>query len=138
MDHVGNHVVCHHECHRLDQSNGVAVSTDIRNQIIANLRQVYDPEISTNIYDLGLIYKIDLEQLPKVMIEMTLTSAWCPSADDIIRETELAAVVDGVDVCEVKIVWTPQWGPHMMSEEAQLELNMMQAFEDTHGWGPPY
>ena len=114
------------------------MTEDIKNKIIANLRQVYDPEISTNIYDLGLIYKIDLDQLPKVLIEMTLTSAWCPSAEDIMRDAETAGTVEGVNSCEIKIVWTPQWGPHMMSEEAQLELNMMQDFDDRSGWGPPY
>jgi metal-sulfur cluster biosynthetic enzyme len=114
------------------------MTEEIKNNIIANLRQVYDPEISTNIYDLGLIYKIDLEQLPKVLIEMTLTSAWCPSADEIMRDAEAAGTVDGVDCCEIKIVWTPQWGPHMMSEEAQLELNMMQELHDPSSWGPPY
>jgi metal-sulfur cluster biosynthetic enzyme len=138
LDHVSDHMVCLHELHWLDQSNGVVMSNDIKNQIIANLREVYDPEISTNIYDLGLIYKIDLEQLPKVLIEMTLTSAWCPSADDIMRDAEAAGMAPGVDSCEIKIVWTPQWGPHMMSEEAQLELNMMQDFDDRSGWGPPY
>jgi metal-sulfur cluster biosynthetic enzyme len=110
----------------------------IRTQIIENLKHVYDPEISTNIYDLGLIYKIDLDQLPHVSIEMTLTSAWCPSADDIMREAEAAAMVPGVDSCEIKIVWAPKWGPHMMSEEAQIELNLLQDFDDRSGWGPPY
>ena len=138
MDHAGHHVVCYHECHRLVQSHGVGMIEEIKNQIIANLRQVYDPEISTNIYDLGLIYKIDCEQLPKVLIEMTLTSAWCPSAEDIMRDAQAAGSVDGVDSCEIKIVWSPQWGPHMMSEEAQLELNMMQGFDDRSGWESSY
>ena len=114
------------------------MTDEIKIKIIANLRHVYDPEISTNIYDLGLIYKIDLEQLPKVLIEMTLTSAWCPSAEDIIRDAQAAGTVPGVDACEIKIVWTPQWGPHMMSEEAQLELNMMNSFDHPYGWGPQY
>jgi len=116
----------------------VVMSTEINDKIISNLRKVYDPEISTNIYDLGLIYKIDLDHLPIARVEMTLTSAWCPSAEDILRDTEAACLVDGVETCEVKVVWTPQWGPHMMSEEAQLELNMMQAFNDPPGWGPHY
>ena len=115
------------------------MNDNIRTQIIENLRHVYDPEISTNIYDLGLIYKIDLDQLPQVSIEMTLTSAWCPSADDIMREAEAAATtVDGVNACNIQIVWTPTWGPHMMSEEAQIELNLIQNFDDRSGWGPPY
>lgn len=112
----------------------------IRERIIANLRNVYDPEISTNIYDLGLIYKIDLSTLPRVLIEMTLTSAWCPSADDILRDSERAATsVEGVDGCEIKVVWEPKWGPHMMSEEAKLELNLFDDWPpraDT--WGRPW
>ena len=134
MDNVGDHVVCDHERDRLVQGYGFPMSQGIRDQIIANLRMVYDPEISTNIYDLGLIYKIDLDALPQVQIDMTLTSAWCPSADDIIREAKAAATVSGVESCEINVVWTPQWGPHMMSEEAQLELNMMSSFDDPWRW----
>jgi metal-sulfur cluster biosynthetic enzyme len=110
------------------------MSQAIRDQIIANLRRVYDPEISTNIYDLGLIYKIDLDHLPEVRMEMTLTSAWCPSADDILREAKEATMVPGVLSSDVQVVWTPQWGPHMMSDEAQLELNMMQDFDNPWRW----
>jgi FeS assembly SUF system protein len=110
---------------------------EIREQIIANLRQVYDPEISTNIYDLGLIYKIDLEAWPHVHVDMTLTSAWCPSAQEIPLEVEQAVCrTAGVDTCSVKIVWTPQWGPQMMSDEARLELNLFSNMEfDPPGWG---
>ena len=104
----------------------------IKSNIIGRIRQVYDPEISTNVYDLGLIYDIDLIKLPHVDIKMTLTSAWCPSAAELPREVEQAAMsVDGVDTCKVMIVWTPQWGPHMMSDEAQLMLNM---FADDMPW----
>lgn len=112
----------------------------IREKIVSNLRQVYDPEISTNIYDLGLIYKIDLDGLPRARIEMTLTSAWCPSADDILRDSERAATtVDGVESCEIKVVWEPKWGPHMMSEEAKLELNLFDDWPpQPPSWGPPW
>lgn len=118
----------------------MAMADDIKDKIIENLRTVYDPEISTNIYDLGLIYKIDLDNLPAVKIEMTLTSAWCPSADDILRESEHAATsVDGVGSCEIKVVWEPKWGPHMMSEEAKVDLNLMDEWHpQSHMWGPPW
>lgn len=115
-----------HERFWLDEVDGMDLKEEIREKIISNLRTVYDPEISTNIYDLGLIYKIDLAALPRVLIEMTLTSAWCPSADDILRDSERAATsVEGVESCEVRVVWEPKWGPHMMSEEAKLDLNLM-------------
>lgn len=122
-------------------SPGTAVDPEqIRQKIIDNLRGVYDPEISTNIYDLGLIYKLDLDSLPLVKIDMTLTSAWCPSADDILRDSELAATtVDGVDKCEIRVVWEPKWGPHMMSEEARLDLNLMDDWPPSPpAWGMPW
>lgn len=97
----------------------------LRQDIISRIRRVYDPEISTNVYDLGLIYDIDLSNLPHCNIKMTLTSAWCPSAAELPLEVEHAAAsVDGIDTCKVEIVWTPPWGPQMMSDEAKLELNM--------------
>ena len=74
----------------------------IRQQIVENLKQCYDPEISINIYDLGLIYDIDIDHLPKVTITHTLTSAFCPAADDIISDIEAACgMVDGVDAVDV-------------------------------------
>ena len=95
-------------------------------QIIEALRTVYDPEIPVNIYELGLIYKVDIEDDDRVLIEMTLTSPHCPVAETLPGEVEQkVAAVDGVSGCEVKVVWDPPWNPSMMTEEAQLELGMI-------------
>ena len=97
----------------------------VREQIVDNLRQCYDPEISINIYDLGLIYDIDTDHLPKVTITHTLTSAFCPAADDIISDIEAACgMVDGVDAVDVVTTFEPPFGPEMMSEEAKLMLGI--------------
>ena len=98
---------------------------DIKNDIIKNLKQVFDPEISINIYDLGLIYDIDLEQLPKVTVTHTLTSAFCPAADQIIDDIKQATEsVEGVDQCMIVTTFDPPFGPEMMSEEARLILDL--------------
>lgn len=124
MGDDGDRMVLWHECHRLVKGDGMDLD-QLREDIVSRIRRVYDPEISTNVYDLGLIYEIDLSNLPHCSIKMTLTSAWCPSAAELPIEVEQAAAsVDGVDSCKVEIVWTPPWGPHMMSESAQLDLNM--------------
>ena len=95
----------------------------IKDKIIENLKQVYDPEISINIYDLGLIYDIDVESLPKVTITHTLTSAFCPEADLIVSDIRVAASqVEGVDDVDVITTFDPPFGPLMMSEEAKLAL----------------
>ena len=97
----------------------------VREQIVDNLKQCYDPEISINIYDLGLIYDIDTDHLPKVTITHTLTSAFCPAADDIISDIEAACgMVDGVDAVDVVTTFEPPFGPEMMSEEAKLMLGI--------------
>lgn len=95
-------------------------------KIIEALRTVHDPEIPVNIYDMGLIYKVDVEDDNRVLLDMTLTSPNCPVAETLPGEVEhKVAAVDGVSGCEVKIVWDPPWNPSMMSEDAQLELGMI-------------
>jgi FeS assembly SUF system protein len=95
-------------------------------EIIEALRTVFDPEIPVNIYELGLVYKIDIEDDDKVLLEMTLTSPHCPVAETLPGEVEhKVASVPGVKGCEVQIVWEPPWNPSMMTEEAQLELGMI-------------
>ena len=95
-------------------------------EIIEALRTVYDPEIPVNIYELGLIYKIDVEDDDRVLVEMTLTSPHCPVAETLPGEVEQkVAGVDGVSGCEVKVVWDPPCNPAMLTEEAQLELGMI-------------
>tara|TARA_X000000950_G_scaffold289358_1_gene412304 strand:+ start:6836 stop:7144 length:309 start_codon:yes stop_codon:yes gene_type:complete len=97
----------------------------INQEIIKNLKEVHDPEISINVYDLGLIYDIDLKQLPKVSVTHTLTSAFCPAADQIIEDIKYATEsVEGVQECMVITTFDPPFGPEMMSEEARMILNI--------------
>jgi FeS assembly SUF system protein len=93
--------------------------------LIAAIGTVYDPEIPVNIYELGLIYTIDIHDDGRVKVEMTLTAPACPSAQELpqqVREAVLA--VPGVADCDVATVWGPPWDPSRMSEEARLQLNM--------------
>jgi FeS assembly SUF system protein len=94
--------------------------------IVQALRSVYDPEIPVNIYELGLIYEIRVNDDYSVDIEMTLTAPNCPVADDIVMEVkEKVEAVEGVQSADVKIVFDPPWAPELMSEEAKLELGML-------------
>ena len=98
-----------------------AASLDDR--IVAALREVYDPEIPVNIYDLGLIYRIDRDDLGVVEIDMTLTAPGCPVAQTFPGVVEAAVQnVEGVATAEVELVWEPPWTPERMSESAKLEL----------------
>ncbi len=95
----------------------------MREQVIGQLRTVYDPEIPVNIYELGLVYKIDVDPEGNVKIEMTLTSPACPSAAeiplDVRRKVES---IDGVKSVDVEIVWDPPWTMEFMSEAARVQL----------------
>lgn len=93
---------------------------------MAVLKTVYDPEIPVNIYDLGLIYDVDIDNEEKVTIEMTLTSPACPLADFIVMDVESKVEsVTGVGTVTVNLVFEPPWDHSMMTEEAMLELGMM-------------
>ena len=93
--------------------------------IIAALKTVYDPEIPSDIYELGLIYKIDIADDRAVAIEMTLTTPNCPSAQELPTMVENAAAsVPGIGEVKVNIVWNPPWDPSRMSDEARAVLNM--------------
>lgn len=95
-------------------------------RVIDAIRTVYDPEIPVNIFELGLIYKVDIEDDNTVKIDMTLTSPHCPVAEILPEEVRQKVFsVDGVNDAEVGVVWEPPWHPGMMSEEAQLELGMI-------------
>ncbi len=92
-------------------------------QIIEKLKDVYDPEIPVNIYDLGLIYNVDVDEDDKAHVIMTLTAPGCPVADMLVDDTRQAALsVDGVDDAHVELTFEPPWDKSMMSEEARLEL----------------
>ena len=94
-------------------------------RVVEELRTVFDPEIPVNIYELGLVYRIDIEDDNRIIVDMTLTSPHCPVAETLPGEVgEKVKGVEGVTDCEVRIVWEPPWNPSMMSEEAQLELGM--------------
>ncbi len=98
----------------------------LEERIVEALKTVFDPEIPVNIYELGLIYNVDLDSDAKAQITMTLTSPACPVAGSLPGEVESAVEsVEGVSSAEVELVWDPAWNPSMMSEAARLELGMM-------------
>jgi FeS assembly SUF system protein len=95
-------------------------------RVIDALREIYDPEIPVNIYDLGLIYGVDVSDEGDVAITMTLTTPHCPVAESMPGEVEMRVLsVPGVRDAEVNLVWDPPWGPNLMSDEARLELGML-------------
>ena len=98
---------------------------ETKEKIIENLKEVYDPEISVNVYDLGLIYEVKVGE-GYCDITVSLTSAFCPAADFIIEDVKGAAMSAGVSMVNVDVVWEPQWGPEMMSEDAKLILGIFE------------
>ena len=95
-------------------------------RIIDALRTVHDPEIPVNIYELGLVYKIDIDDDNRVNVQMTLTSPACPVAGSLPGEVEAKVKeIEGVADATVEVVWDPPWHPGMMTEEAQLELGII-------------
>jgi FeS assembly SUF system protein len=93
--------------------------------IIAALKTVYDPEIPADIYEIGLIYKVDIADDRAVTVDMTLTTPNCPAAQDLPKMVENAvASVPGVGEVKINVVWDPPWDPSRMSDEARLTLNM--------------
>ena len=95
-------------------------------KIVQYLKTVYDPEIPVNIYDLGLIYKVDLQDDGRLVIDMTLTAPNCPAADFLIEDvTQKMRSIEGVKEVKVNLVFEPEWSKDMMSEEAKLELGML-------------
>ena len=99
--------------------------SELKNKIIVEIKKIYDPEIPVNIYELGLIYKIEISVEKKVNIEMTLTSPNCPVAESLpkmVKDNILK--LDGVDDVDLKLVWDPPWTKDKMSEAAKLELNL--------------
>jgi len=108
--------------------NGALSSEEIgrlTDEIVAALKSVYDPEIPADVYELGLIYKIDIGDDRAISIDMTLTTPNCPSAQELPSMVENAAAsVPGVGPVTVKVVWDPPWEPSRMSDEARVVLNM--------------
>lgn len=98
----------------------------LEESIVRMLRTVYDPEIPVNIYDLGLIYSIDVDEKGHLEIDMTLTAPNCPAVDFIVEDVRMKTEsVEGVNSVNVNIVFDPPWDKEMMSEEAQLELGFL-------------
>ena len=97
----------------------------LKDKIITEVKKIYDPEIPVNIYDLGLIYNIEIKNDNEAYIEMTLTSPNCPVAESLPRMVkENVSLIEGINKVDLKLVWSPPWTKDMMSEEAKLELNL--------------
>ena len=105
--------------------DGEVIALPSETALLDAIATIYDPEIPVNIYELGLIYAVDISDAGAVKVEMTLTAPGCPSAQELpvqVREAVLA--VPGVTGAEVETVWDPPWDPSRMSDEARLALNM--------------
>jgi len=100
--------------------------SELQMAVVDALKEIYDPEIPVNIYDLGLIYGVDVDDEADATITMTLTTPHCPVAETMPGEVELrAASVPGIRDAEVNLVWDPPWSPEKMTDEARLELGML-------------
>jgi FeS assembly SUF system protein len=107
-------------------SEETANGTELRDQVVDVLKTCYDPEIPVDIYELGLIYKVDVDDAGKVAVDMTLTSPACPVAGTLPPEVEQKiSRLDGVANVRVDLVWDPPWNPDRMSEAAKLKLGFL-------------
>ena len=105
---------------------GVAANEEVKDRIVDALKSIYDPEIPVDIYELGLIYDVEVSEDGDALVTMTLTTPHCPVAESLPNEVELRVLsVPGVRDAEVKLVWDPPWDPSRMSDEARLELGML-------------
>ena len=99
--------------------------SELKKKVIIEIKKIYDPEIPVNIYELGLIYNIEIDKKNKVNIDMTLTSPNCPVAESLPNSVKDSVLkVDGVSDVDLKLVWDPPWDKDKMSEAAKLELNL--------------
>ena len=97
---------------------------DLKEKVIAEIKKIYDPEIPVNIYELGLIYDVSIIE-KNVKVKMTLTTPNCPVAESLPKEVKESIMeIDGVDKVDLDLVWEPPWDKSMMSEAAELELNL--------------
>ena len=98
---------------------------ELKDQVINEIKKIYDPEIPVNIYELGLIYDIKVENKNTAKVKMTLTSPNCPVAESLPKEVKDSIMqVEGIDKVDLDLVWDPPWDKTMMSESAKLELNL--------------
>lgn len=106
--------------------SGTEPGGELYEAVIDALKEIYDPEIPVNIYDLGLIYGVDITADGHAAVTMTLTTPHCPVAESMPGEVELrVGAVPGIGTAEVNLVWDPPWDPQKMSDEAKLELGML-------------
>ena len=108
------------------QPSGAAGNEELRDTVIEALKSIYDPEIPVDIYELGLIYDVDISEDGDATVTMTLTTPHCPVAESLPNEVELRVLsVPGIRDAVVNLVWDPPWDPSKMSDEARLELGML-------------
>ncbi len=108
------------------QEEPAGSTEELKSSVIDALKSVYDPEIPVDIYELGLIYDIEISEDGDAIVTMTLTTPHCPVAESMPSEVELRVLsVPGIRDAEVKLVWDPPWDPSKMSDEARLELGML-------------
>ena len=108
------------------QPSGATANEDLRDTVIEALKSIYDPEIPVDIYELGLIYDVEISEDGDATVTMTLTTPHCPVAESLPNEVELRVLsVPGIRDAVVNLVWDPPWDPSKMSDEARLELGML-------------
>jgi FeS assembly SUF system protein len=116
----------YHDTDRVNQATTLDEEATLEQRIIAAIRTIYDPEISVNIYDLGLIYDIQINPQNEVHVDMTLTAAACPVAGSLPGQVECTIkAVEGVSDAHVELVWDPPWSQENMSDEAKLALGLL-------------
>jgi FeS assembly SUF system protein len=99
--------------------------SELKEKVISEIKKIYDPEIPVNIYELGLIYNIDIDEKNKVNIDMTLTSPNCPVAESLPNDVKNVVLkMEGITDVDLQLVWDPPWDKDRMSEAAKLELNL--------------
>ncbi len=109
-----------------DDGPNAGAGSDLQATVVEALKSIYDPEIPVDIYELGLIYDVDISEDGDAVVTMTLTTPHCPVAESLPQEVELRVLsVPGIRDAEVKLVWDPPWDPSKMSDEARLELGML-------------
>ncbi len=111
-----------------DKEEGPAAGpgSDLQAEVVNALKSIYDPEIPVDIYELGLIYDVEISEDGDAIVTMTLTTPHCPVAESLPQEVELRVLgVPGIRDAEVKLVWDPPWDPSKMTDEARLELGML-------------
>jgi len=121
----GQRVIFHETPAASSGAAGLATDAPLEQRVIAVLRSVYDPELPVNIYDLGLIYDLRINQQAEVFVSMTLTAPACPVAGSLPGQVECAIkALEGVSHARVELVWDPPWSQDRMSEEAKLSLGL--------------